>query len=83
MYHVIEFVRAWWVNLERGPGRPVEQVLLARGSRLRAELRPHVLECGWGLMEAADLFFEDGSVAHDVPFASLTFVDRSAGRPTK
>ncbi len=83
MYHVIEFVKDWWADLEREPGRPVERVLLVRGSRLRAELRPRVIEAECGPVEAADLLFEDGSVARGVPYAFLTFVERPAGRPNK
>ena len=83
MYHVIEFVRSWWADLERGPGQPAEQALLYRGCRRRAELRPRVLEGERGPVEADVILFEDGAVARAVPFAYLTFVDEPAKRPAE
>ena len=83
MYHVIEFVADWWADLEREPGQPVERTPLFRGSRRRVETRPRVFEGERGPVEAADLLFEDGSIARSVPFAFLTFVDRPVERPTK
>jgi len=53
----------------------VERVLLRSGTRLRARLRPRILEDVFGLVEAADLFFEDGTGARGVPFATFVFVD--------
>ncbi len=75
MYHVIEFVNDWWADLERGPGQPLEQVLLRRGTRRRAQIRPYVIERADGPVEAADLFFEDGTATRGVPFASIKFPD--------
>jgi hypothetical protein len=41
----------------------------------RVQLRPFVLETDEGLLEVADLFFEDGTAARAVPFASFSFID--------
>ena len=81
MYHVIEFVTSWWADLEREPSQPVQRVLLGRGSRRRAESRPRIVEGVTGPVEVADLYFEDGSIARGVPFASLRFVDGPAPKP--
>jgi hypothetical protein len=75
MYHVIEFVENWWAELERAPGQPLERVLLRRGARRRAQVRPHVVARRGGPVEAADLLFEDGTATRDVPFACITFPD--------
>ena len=75
MYHVIEFVEDWRADLERAPGQPLERVLLRRGTRRRAQVRPHVVERRGGPVEAADLLFENGAATRDVPFACITFPD--------
>lgn len=75
MFHVIEFLTDQWVDLERSAAHPLERVLVRRGSRRRAQLRPHVIETEPGPVEAADLFFEDGTATRDVPFAVLAFVE--------
>ncbi len=76
MYHLIEFVADWWADLERGPRQPLEQVLIRRGARRRAQVRPHVVEReGEPPVETADLFFEDGTATRGVPFAAITFPD--------
>ena len=46
-----------------------------KGSRLRAQLKPYVVETAGGPVEVADLFFEDGTSARTVPFAGFAFVD--------
>jgi hypothetical protein len=74
-YHVIEFVTDWLVEVERAPGRPLEQVLIRRGARRCARVRPRVLEAGKWPVEVADLYFDDGTVARGVPFAAFAFAD--------
>lgn len=83
MYHIIEFTTDWYAEVEHGPGEPVTQVLLRRGTRWRAEARPRILETGPCPIEAADLQFEDGSVARGVRYSAFTFVDEPAGKPAK
>ncbi len=75
MYHVVQLTADLWLDLERSPSHPLERVLLRRGTRRLAQLRPHVVETEEGPVEAADLFFEDGTVARGVPFACFTFAD--------
>jgi hypothetical protein len=74
VYHLIEFVADCCTDLERGSHHPLEQVGLHRGTRRRVQLRPHVIEDETGPVEVADLFFEDGSAARNVPFSVFTFM---------
>jgi hypothetical protein len=73
MFHEIEFAEDLYVDLERGRGQPLERVLLRRGARRLAQVRPYVVETTIGPVEAADLFFEDGSAIRAVPFAAFGF----------
>jgi hypothetical protein len=75
MFHIIEFVSDWWTNLERSPGGQLEHLLLRRGSRWNAEVRPSVFKRERGTTEKADLRFEDGTLARGVPYFAFTFVD--------
>jgi hypothetical protein len=75
VYHAIEFAADLWLDLERSPRQPLERVLFRRGARRRTQLRPYVVEGEMGPVEAADLFFEDGTAARGVPFASFAFAD--------
>jgi hypothetical protein len=74
VYHGIEFVRPWWADVGRSPAQPLERVLLPRGTRRRARVRPRVVEGAGGPVEVADLFFEDGAAARGVPFCCFDFV---------
>jgi hypothetical protein len=75
MYHTIEFAAEFMVDLEVSRKQPLERVLVRRGTRVRAQLRPHVIETENGPVEAADLFFEDGTSARGVRFEWFTFVE--------
>jgi hypothetical protein len=75
MYHIIEFADDMWADLERSPKQPLERVQLRRGARMGAQIRPHVVETLAGPVEMADLFFEDGTAARNVPFCRFTFAD--------
>jgi hypothetical protein len=75
MYHTIAFAADQWVDLERSPRHRLERLRVRCGERRRAQLRPHVVETPAGPVEAADLFFDDGTTARDVPFACFAFVD--------
>jgi hypothetical protein len=75
MYHTVEFAFDLWVDLERSPRHRPERVRLRGGERRCAQVRPHVIEMPTGLVEAADLFFADGTATRDVPFACFAFVD--------
>jgi hypothetical protein len=74
MYHTIEFSGDFLADLERSPRHPLEPVRIRKGIRLRAQVRPYVVESGSGPVEVADLFFADGTATRRVPFASFCFV---------
>jgi hypothetical protein len=80
VYHAIEFTTDFHADFAHPPRHRLERLLLRRGTRLPARLRPHVLESARGPVEAADLLLEDGTVIHDVPFACFRILDRRHGR---
>lgn len=75
MYHNLVFFKDLTVDLEISPKQPLERVLIQKGTRLRAQIKPHVLETDSGPVEVADLFFEDGSATRTVPFEFFAFED--------
>jgi hypothetical protein len=75
MYHVLEITDDLWVDVERSPRHPLERVLLRGGTCVLARLRPQVLETREGPLEAADLYFADGTAACAVPYAAFHFTD--------
>jgi hypothetical protein len=75
MYHVLEFDADLCVAVERSPRHRLERVRLRGGTCVLAELRPQVVETPEGPVEAADLFFADGSAACGVPFAAFHFAE--------
>jgi hypothetical protein len=75
MYHTIEFTDDFTLDLVISRKLPMERVLIAKGSRVQAEIKPYVIEERDGPAEVADLFFEDGTAAHCVKFARFTFVE--------
>jgi hypothetical protein len=75
MYHTLEFAAEFMVDLEVSRKQPLERVLIRRGTRVRAQLRPYVIEMENGPVEVADLFFEDGSATRGVRFECFSFVE--------
>jgi len=75
MYHTIEFDEPLTLDLEISRKHPLERLSVAKGTRLRAQVRPRILETERGPVEVADLFFEDGSAARSVRFSSFSFID--------
>jgi hypothetical protein len=75
MYHTIEFAEEMMVDLEISPRRWLEQMLIRRGTRLQAQIKPYIVEAEDGPVEVADLFFDDGTTTRMVPFESFSFVD--------
>ena len=75
MYHTIEFTADFVVDLEIGPQHWLERMLIRRGTRRQAQIRPYVVETEDGPVEVADLFFADGTTTRTVPFESFAFVD--------
>lgn len=74
MYHTIEFATEFVADLEISPKHQLERLLIRRGTRLRAEIKPYVMESENGPVEVADLFFDDGTATRMVPFACFSFV---------
>ena len=74
MYHEIEFRQKDIAEVESA-GADVKQLVIKPGTRVRADIRPYVVETKGGPVEVADLSLEDGAVARGVRFASFRFVD--------
>ncbi|HKI35082.1 MAG TPA: hypothetical protein VKA46_24710 [Gemmataceae bacterium] len=75
MYHTIQFGAEFVADLEVSSKQPLERVVLRKGDRLKAQVRPYVVETKTGPAEVADLFFEDGTAARRGPFRCFAFVD--------
>ena len=75
MYHTIEFTKDLVFDLEISPKHWRERILIHKGTRLQAQLKPYVIESDDGPIEVADLYFEDGSTTRGVPFESFAFVE--------
>jgi len=75
MYHTIEFAVESVVDLEISAKQPLERVLLRKGTRVRAQLKPYVIETNDGPVEVADLFFEDGTTTRLVRFEQFAFAE--------
>jgi len=75
MYHTIEFTVQFMADVEICPKARLERVLIDRGTRLQAQIKPYVVETEDGPVEVADLFFEDGTITRTVLFESFSFVD--------
>jgi hypothetical protein len=75
MYHTLEFAVEVLVDLEISPKHPLEKLRIQQGTRLRAQIKPYVMETDDGLVEVADLFFEDGTATRMMAFECFTFVD--------
>jgi hypothetical protein len=75
MYHTIEFNVTGIIDIEVGRKQPLERLCVEKGTRLRAELRPYVIEAADGPAEVADLYLENGTVTRAVPFAFFAFSD--------
>ena len=77
MYHAIEFTGDYTFDLETSPKEPLERLNIRKSTRLRAEMRPYMVETVEGPVEVADLFFEDGTAARQVRFESFRFVEEA------
>jgi hypothetical protein len=75
MYHTIEFTDELTVDLETSPKQWLERMLIRRGTRLQAQIKPYVMETDSGPVEVADLYFADGTTTRKVRFESFRFVD--------
>jgi hypothetical protein len=75
MYHTIQFAAEFVALPEISPQRHRLRALIRKGDRLKAQVRPYVVETKGGPAEVADLFFEDGSMTRRVPYRYFSFVD--------
>jgi hypothetical protein len=75
VYHTIELAVDLLADLEISPKHQLERLQLRKGTRLPVQVKPYVVEGEDGLVEVADLFFEDGTATRTVPFACFSFVD--------
>jgi hypothetical protein len=76
MFHTLVFHCELLVDLAVSPRKPLERLLLKKGARIDAEVKPYVVETADGLVEVADLFFPDGTSTSAIPFACFSFVDK-------
>ena len=74
MYHTIQFCAEFVALPEVVPQGQRRRALIRKGDRLKAQIRPYVVETKRGPAEVADLFFEDGTATRNVPFAYFAFV---------
>jgi hypothetical protein len=75
MYYRIEFCTAFTVDLVVAARQQCERVRIHQGMRAYASVCPYVVETPGGPVEAADLVFEDGSVARGVRYGQFRFMD--------
>jgi hypothetical protein len=75
MFHTIEFKKELVLDIQVAWNKPLEQATVRRGTRMKAQIKPHVTQTGDGFVEVADLFFEDGTATVSVPFAYFSFVE--------
>jgi hypothetical protein len=75
MYHTIEFTQKFMVDLEVSPKQPLERVCVRKGVRRQAQVRPYVMDTEAGLVEVADLYFDDGTATRLIPFACFRFAE--------
>jgi hypothetical protein len=76
VYYTILFAAEFVALPEVVPPRCRRRALIRKGDRLRARVRPYVVESQSGPVEVADLCFADGSVARRLPFPCFWFVDQ-------
>jgi hypothetical protein len=75
MFHTIQFNIGLAVDVERSPKQPLERLCIHVGSRMRAQIKPYVVDSDYGPIEVADLFFEDGAATRMIPYACFSFVE--------
>ncbi len=75
MYHRIEFSANFITALVVAGADRSERVRIQQGMRAYASVHPYVAETPAGPVEAADLWFEDGSVARGVRYGQFRFLD--------
>ncbi len=75
MFHTIVFSTDVRADLESSPKEPLRKVRIRSGTRLKAQIKPYVVEGKEGPIEVADLFFAGGATTRKVPFECFSLVD--------
>jgi hypothetical protein len=75
MYHKIEFLMPFTADVEISPKDRMERLRIRKGTQVRAELQARVVETAAGLVEAADFYFEDGTVSRLIPYERFRFME--------
>jgi hypothetical protein len=75
MCHLIEFCTDFTADLDVSPRQRLERIRIPSGTHAFAHVRPSILETNEGPVEAADLYFDDGTVARLVPYEWFRFGD--------
>lgn len=75
MYHTVEFAADLFADLETSPREPLKRIRIPKGTRLKAQIKPYVIEGARGPVEVADLFFANGTATRRVPFEDFSLVD--------
>jgi hypothetical protein len=75
MYHTIEFAADFAVDMEISPRQPLERIRICKGTRVRVQLKPYVVETADGPVEVADLYFEDGTATRQVRWEHMKLVN--------
>jgi hypothetical protein len=73
MYHTIQFGVQFSADREVSLKKRLERLLILKGTRMRARIKPYVEEGRGGPVEVADLLFEDRTAIRGVPFAYFAF----------
>ncbi len=75
MYHTIEFVSDFVIDLDEGATEQGTQLQVRKGTQFQVWLTPYVVDCDQCPVEVADLHTSNGSVLRTVPFGFFSFVD--------
>jgi hypothetical protein len=75
MYHTIEFVSDFTIDLDESGTQRVKQMQVRKGTQFQVWLAPYVVDCDQCPVEVADLYTSNGSVLRTVPFGFFSFVD--------
>jgi hypothetical protein len=75
MCHLIEFRTDVTADLEVSPKQRLERPRIPSGTRVYAYVRPYVVETAAGPVEVADLHFDDGTIAPQIPFEWFRFAE--------
>jgi hypothetical protein len=79
MYHTIEFADEFWIDVEISPKHRLERLRVQKGTRVKALVKPYVVEAVDGPVEVSDLFFEDWSATRLLRCEFFSFVDSDPG----